>query len=178
MTRSQWRLWLDELGSASLRRASTGCHRSGARAAGLLTVDQRGLFDGVLVDDGGHKHDGLPTHRKPSRVRLASCLKSWNFHLSIVSGHLFNACSASVLHRSQAESSWWMLAVWGGWASSTEARGAHRITVCFSFARRGSFSCAAKTLRQLSLRCVQRTACARACASSCARDPCGPETHR
>ena len=60
----------------------------------------------------------------------------------------------------------------GGGHRQRDGRVAHRITICFAFARRVIVRQAVKCERKLLRSCIRPTACAKACSSSCARDLC------
>lgn len=108
-----------ETQSTSLRRTSTIRHQSATGAAGRLTVGQGGLFDGVLVDDSGDKHDGRVDRWSFLEACRLDCRIRFNSHLSTAGGHHLTARSASVLHGSRAQSSWWKSSSWGWWANVT-----------------------------------------------------------
>ena len=65
---------------ASLEWTSTHMHQSAAGSDGCLTMDQRGLFDGVLVEEGGHKHDGLRHAGKLWSVQRGEVLGHYRSH--------------------------------------------------------------------------------------------------
>lgn len=79
--------------STSLRRTSYVRHQSAAGAAGRLTMDQKGLFDGVLVDAiGGEQDDGVDVSTSFELCRLA-CVRRFNFLTSIACGLTLDARS-------------------------------------------------------------------------------------
>ena len=60
----------------------------------------------------------------------------------------------------------------GGGHQQRDWRVAHRITICFAFARRETVLRAVKCVRKLLRSCIRPIARAKACLSSCARDLC------
>ena len=119
---SRWRWQLDEFESASLRRTSTGRHQHATSAADMLTVVQQGLFDGVLVDEGGHTHARLHSLLEAMRCAWYPLPSKINFHQSMAGRHpFFSARFASGLHWLQVKGSWWKLSCLGGLATSSSS---------------------------------------------------------
>ena len=86
---SRWCWWLDELEPALLRRTSTGSHQHATGAAGQLTMTiyQRGLFDAMLVDEGGHCCVTACSCQNQCDAPGTFCRTTVNVHPSTASGH-------------------------------------------------------------------------------------------
>jgi hypothetical protein len=110
-----------EAQSASLRRASSVRHQSRTGTDAGFSVVQKGLSDGVLVDEIGHQHDGAATSLKLLREPRVRRRESSNFLISMACGLTLDVCLGSDLHRYHVQRLWWKLSCLGGLATSSSS---------------------------------------------------------
>ena len=104
---------------AALRWISTHRHASVSGTDGGLSADQEGLFNVMLVGDGGGKHGGWHVSRAGRMRSLATFTTIFCFHLSMACGHHLDCGSGCTLHGPQASAYWWKSSSCGWVARST-----------------------------------------------------------
>ena len=95
--------------AASLKPASYVRHRSAAGTDAGFSVVEKGLLDGVLVDDVGNEQGGSASLTVPSRgLRVTADIIYYSL-MSTACGLAMSVRLVSALHGSQVQRLWWKL---------------------------------------------------------------------